>query len=124
VAVVVAVSGVLSTSQRARAQDDDHAPATPPDVVRLKDGSFFRGTILELVADDHVVLRLSSGETKRFAMDDVKYAGSAADEPKTRRSAESGGADGPARARAATRTSARLRATGRCRPAGTVWRCR
>jgi hypothetical protein len=47
------------------------AASVPPDVVKTKDGSIYRGTILELVAGDHVVLQTPSGETKRFPMSDV-----------------------------------------------------
>jgi hypothetical protein len=53
------------------------APAPGPDVVRLKDGSLFRGTIIELVAGDHVDLVVASGETRRFPIATVEYAGSA-----------------------------------------------
>ncbi len=37
----------------------------------------YRGTILELLVDDHVDLRLASGEVKRFRMSDIAYAGPA-----------------------------------------------
>jgi hypothetical protein len=47
------------------------AASVPPDVVKTKDGSMYRGTILELVAGDHVVLQTPSGETKRFPMAEV-----------------------------------------------------
>lgn len=77
---ILAALGALSTPLPAFAQED--APsAAPGDVVRLKDGSFYRGTILELVAGDHVDLRLASGQVKHFEMDDVKYAGSADEAP-------------------------------------------
>jgi hypothetical protein len=46
--------------------------------VKLKDGSVFRGTIVEFVPGDHVDLLLPSGETRRFAMKDVDYQGPAA----------------------------------------------
>jgi hypothetical protein len=46
-------------------------------VVKLKDGALYRGTVMELVPGDHVDLRLPSGQTKRFAMADVAYAGPA-----------------------------------------------
>ena len=54
------------------------APGALADVVKLKDGSLFRGTITALVAGDHVDLLLPSGETRQFAMSDVTYAGPAA----------------------------------------------
>lgn len=55
--------------------------ATPPDIVKLKNGSLYRGTVMELVAGDHVDVRLPSGETKRFPMSDVDYAGAASAAP-------------------------------------------
>jgi hypothetical protein len=78
---MVALAGALPVSS-AFAQDQTAAaaPAMPADVVKLKDGSMYRGAIMELVAGDHVDLRLASGELKRFAMSDVKYAGAAASE--------------------------------------------
>jgi hypothetical protein len=51
------------------------ASSAPLDVVLLHDGSMFRGTISELVAGDHVVIILASGESKRFAFSTVRYAG-------------------------------------------------
>ena len=60
---------LLSLSAGASAQQ------TPPDVVKLRDGSMFRGTIAELVAHDHVDIVLSSGQTRRFPLADVTYAG-------------------------------------------------
>jgi hypothetical protein len=45
--------------------------------VKLKDGSVFRGTILEYVHGDHVDLLLPSGQTRRFPMADVAYQGPA-----------------------------------------------
>jgi len=51
--------------------------AGAPDVVKLRDGSMYRGTISELVANDHVDLMTANGQTRRFAMKDVAFAGSA-----------------------------------------------
>ncbi|WP_394837533.1 hypothetical protein LVJ94_11555 [Pendulispora rubella] len=45
------------------------------DVVRLKNGSMMRGTIVDLMVGDHVEIRLGSGETRRFPMAEVDYAG-------------------------------------------------
>jgi len=53
------------------------AQQAPPDVVKLRDGSMYRGTISELVANDHVDLMTANGQTRRFAMKDVAFAGSA-----------------------------------------------
>jgi hypothetical protein len=49
----------------------------PPDLVRLSNGDLYRGTIIEKVTGDHVTLMLPSGESRRFKMDDVAYAGAA-----------------------------------------------
>jgi hypothetical protein len=51
------------------------------DVVVLKDGSLFRGTITELVAGERVTILLPSRETKTFSTSRVAYAGPAADMP-------------------------------------------
>jgi hypothetical protein len=53
--------------------------ARVPDVVKLKNGSMFRGVILELVANDHVELRLATGAVKRFPMSAVSFAGASDD---------------------------------------------
>lgn len=42
--------------------------------VTLRDGSFYRGVLLELTPQDHVTIRLSSGEVKRFPWSKVKKA--------------------------------------------------
>lgn len=49
--------------------------ATPPDIIRLKDGGFMRGTISELVPGQYVVVTLPNGESRRIEMDKVEYAG-------------------------------------------------
>jgi hypothetical protein len=69
-------------------QDQAAGAAIPADVVKLKDGSLYRGTIMEMVAGDHVDLRLSSGEVKRFEMNAVNYAGSAEGQPGARAARE------------------------------------
>lgn len=48
---------------------------SPPDLVRLKNGGMVRGSILELVPDSFVVVELKNGETRRFEMSEVEYAG-------------------------------------------------
>ena len=80
-AACLAGAGLTLTAASTRAQSAPlAAPAQPtPDRVKTKDGSMYRGTILEIVAGDHVDLRLSSGEVKRFASADVVYAGAAVD---------------------------------------------
>lgn len=76
---------LLAATGTARADAPPPAAATPsaPDVVTLRDGSLFRGTIAELVTGDHVDLVLLSGSTRRFAMREVAYAGPAASMPST-----------------------------------------
>jgi hypothetical protein len=49
--------------------------AAPPDVVRLKAGGFVRGTLLEAVPGEPVVILLSNGTRRRFEAADVAYAG-------------------------------------------------
>src|SRR4051794_21414836 len=53
------------------------SPASPPDVVKLKDGSLLRGTIVELKAKEFVQIQLLTGEVRRLGMDQVEYAGPA-----------------------------------------------
>jgi hypothetical protein len=56
-------------------------PTGPPDVIYLNDGTMYRGTIAERVPGSHVVVVLITGEVRRVPMDDVKYAGPAAEAP-------------------------------------------
>lgn len=57
------------------------AQAPPVDVVVLKDGSMVRGTIAELRAGVEVTIVTMTGETRKFVMADVSYAGPAAGAP-------------------------------------------
>jgi hypothetical protein len=60
------------------------APApSAPDLVKLKNGGLVRGTIAELIPSDYVVIVSLSGETKRFPMSEVEYAGPADEQPRT-----------------------------------------
>lgn len=53
-----------------------HVLAGPPtDVVRLKNGGMVRGSIIELAPSSFVVVELKNGETRRFEMSEVEYAG-------------------------------------------------
>jgi hypothetical protein len=52
-------------------------PTVPPDVVETKKGDVYRGTIIERVRGDHVVLLLPSGESRRFDTSDIVSAGPA-----------------------------------------------
>lgn len=57
--------------------------STPPgpagsgiaDVVRLKNGSMLRGTVIELIQGESVTLLLPSGQTRQFRLAEVEYAG-------------------------------------------------
>lgn len=62
------------------------AHAEPPayvarDVVMLKDGGMVRGNIRELVPNEYVVIDMQGGESRRFAMSEVHYAGTVEDAP-------------------------------------------
>jgi hypothetical protein len=65
------------TSEAAAAAKDGAAS----DVVMLNNGGLIRGTIEELVPDDYVVIVTRSGDSKRYPMSDVHYAGPADDAP-------------------------------------------
>jgi hypothetical protein len=43
----------------------------PPTVVHTKDGSVYYGELVERVVDDHVTIRLATGEVKRFPMNRI-----------------------------------------------------
>ncbi|HEX8796152.1 MAG TPA: hypothetical protein VF765_34620 [Polyangiaceae bacterium] len=90
-AALLATSAVCATSLWPReAAAQQAAPAAGVgDEVRTKDGGVFRGTITERIPGDHVDLLMPTGQTRRFKMSDVSYAG-AASHP------ESGAGPGPA----------------------------
>jgi hypothetical protein len=52
------------------------------DAVVLKTGAVYRGIIFELVPGNHVAILLPTGDSKQFAMSDVRYAGAASEMPK------------------------------------------
>jgi hypothetical protein len=58
------------------------------DIVRLKNGGLLRGTISELIPGESVTLVTVTGKVKEFRMDEVAYAGPAAEDPKAKRDAE------------------------------------
>jgi hypothetical protein len=72
-------SSVPSFAQNANGEPPSgSSPTGPsPDIVRLKDGGFLRGTIIELVPKDHVDIQLPNGQTRRVAWSDLTFAGSA-----------------------------------------------
>jgi hypothetical protein len=47
----------------------------------LKNGGMVRGTILEIVPDEHVIIASATGEQRKFAMSEVTYAGPKAQMP-------------------------------------------
>lgn len=60
------------------------APSSPPtDVVVLKNGDMVRGVIVELSRGKEVVIQLATGSTRTYSWDQVEYAGSDAERPKT-----------------------------------------
>jgi hypothetical protein len=65
---------------RAQSAPQEAAPVGT-DVVKLLDGSVYRGTIVEFVPRDHVTLRIATGEVRRFRMADVYYQGDEATQP-------------------------------------------
>jgi hypothetical protein len=56
------------------------APATPPDIVRTKDGGMVRGTIIELQPGKQVTLVGLDGKTRTIPMSEVVFAGPAAED--------------------------------------------
>lgn len=71
----------------AAAQDDPfvHEPPTaaPMDVVMTTDGGMVRGTIIESVPGQYVVITLPTGETRRIEGTRVRYAGPASGAPQS-----------------------------------------
>jgi hypothetical protein len=70
-AVFAAAAFCAVTSASAPCLAQTAAADVPPDVIRLKDGAVYRGTILEYLPGDYLVMQTASGETKRFALADV-----------------------------------------------------
>jgi hypothetical protein len=62
-------------------KDSGAEASVPPDLVVLKSGGMIRGTISELVPDERVVIMLVTGEVRTVEMDQVEYAGPAANAP-------------------------------------------
>ncbi len=57
------------------------AAGTPPDIVYKKDGTFYRGTVVERDPKGSVTLQLVTGKTITVPMVDVEYAGPAESAP-------------------------------------------
>jgi len=66
---------VTSLFTREAAAQQAVPAASVSDEVRTKDGGVFRGTITERVPRDHVDLMMPNGQTRRFKLSDVSYAG-------------------------------------------------
>jgi len=79
--LVAAVSARLALPPDCHAEDRAPMAQVPADVVKMKNGDLYRGTIIELVRNDHVVVLLPSGESRQFPMSEVSYAGAAAGAP-------------------------------------------
>lgn len=75
--------GSFLASATSLAEESPPAASAPaaPDVVMLKSGGMFRGTIGELDPNGDVVIVTVTSATRRFPMTDVAYAGSAASMP-------------------------------------------
>lgn len=71
--IVSASAFVLGMNAPAHAAKPQPIQADREDItVTLNDGAFYKGVLLELVPKDHVTIRLSTGEIKRFAWTKVK----------------------------------------------------
>jgi hypothetical protein len=68
-------------------------PTTSPDVVRKADGGILRGSIIELVPSQKVVIQLPTGDMREVSMDEVDYAGPADEMPSRRAPAETGASE-------------------------------
>jgi hypothetical protein len=80
-AALVLFAGLL-LPEAALAEDPPRAvPVTVSDAVITKTGTMFRGTIVESSPDGPVKLLLVTGEVKKFARSEIKYAGAAAKAP-------------------------------------------
>jgi hypothetical protein len=84
--MVASLTGFVGVAAAQDAAPADPPEAKPPaaesgsagkagDIVKLKNGGLVRGTISELIPDDAVVIVTLSGETRRFPMAEVEYAG-------------------------------------------------
>jgi hypothetical protein len=87
--VTAALVGLALLCGGARAEAQS---AAAPDVVRLRDGGLLRGTIAEYAVGDHVTIVLITGETRRIAAGELRYAGPAQDEPTAGAATTTGGA--------------------------------
>jgi hypothetical protein len=74
---------VLATTALAQEATQEKASQTSaPDIVRLKNGGFVRGTISELVPEQRVEIITAGGKTRSYPMSDVSYADPVSEESK------------------------------------------
>ena len=69
VAAATVTAGSYPLSVRAQSAKPDSGPVERS--VITKDGSMYRGEVLEYAINSHITLRLSSGESKRIGWDDI-----------------------------------------------------
>ncbi len=67
----MAAATVFSGAQTAYAQPTKSDAGPVERSVITKDGSMYRGEVLEYAINSHITLRLSSGESKRIGWDDI-----------------------------------------------------
>jgi hypothetical protein len=79
--VVGAIGALVFWGAVAEAQESEQAPVEAAqgvqarDMVRLKDGALFRGTISEFIPGEKVVIVTVAGAVREFPTADVSYAG-------------------------------------------------
>jgi len=75
----VGVAAAQEPEAEAAPAPEPAAPSTPEtgpaDIVKLKNGGLIRGKISELIPGDVVVIVTLTGDTRRFPMSEVEYAG-------------------------------------------------
>jgi hypothetical protein len=75
------MASMLVASHPAVARADATPVRVGDRIVSLRDGSIYRGTLVELVVGDHVTIKLATGEVKRFEWSAVKETNEALAEP-------------------------------------------
>ena len=81
-AILFLASQFLLPTQ-AWAEDNPTPQAAPPDLLKMKNGGMLRGTILELVPGQFVVIQTATGEQRKIPMTEVDYVGPASGVPGT-----------------------------------------
>jgi hypothetical protein len=67
-------SAILVAPRLAKAEPASAAAASDEELVETTSGATYRGVLVERVPDDHLTLRLATGEIKRFAWSEIKTA--------------------------------------------------